>query len=124
MDALSARKHTRGEFGVDSVRGEGASCGDSRAGGGHSAPDVTAGWGCPQAFVAQVRREQEAARRRREEKAAAEQRRREERQREARLLEAAFDGNLGEIQAVLREVSGGAAGLGGGRGTNPAPGPG
>uniref|UniRef100_A0A8D1NGA8 IQ motif and ankyrin repeat containing 1 n=2 Tax=Sus scrofa TaxID=9823 RepID=A0A8D1NGA8_PIG len=57
-----------------------------------------------EAFVAQVRREQEAARRRREEKAAAEQRRREERQREARLLEAAFDGNLGEIQAVLREV--------------------
>lgn len=29
---------------------------------------------------------------------------------EARLLEAAFDGNLGEIQAVLREVGGGAAG--------------
>lgn len=64
--------------------------------------------------MAQVRREQEAARRRREEKAAAEQRRREERQREARLLEAAFDGNLGEIQAVLREVSGGAAGPGAG----------
>ncbi|XP_047641545.1 IQ motif and ankyrin repeat domain-containing protein 1 isoform X2 [Phacochoerus africanus] len=57
-----------------------------------------------EAFVAQVRREQEAARRRREEKEAAEQRRREERQREARLLEAAFDGNLGEIQAVLQEV--------------------
>lgn len=64
----------------------------------------------PQAFVAQVRREQEAARRRQEEAAAAERRRQEERLRGARLLEAAFDGNLGEIQAVLREVGGGAAG--------------
>ncbi|XP_060249630.1 IQ motif and ankyrin repeat domain-containing protein 1 isoform X2 [Ovis aries] len=57
-----------------------------------------------EAFVAQVRREQEAARRRQEEAAAAERRRQEERLRGARLLEAAFDGNLGEIQAVLREV--------------------
>lgn len=63
-----------------------------------------------EAFVAQVRREQEAARRRQEEAAAAERRRQEERLRGARLLEAAFDGNLGEIQAVLREVGGGAAG--------------
>ncbi|MXQ93640.1 hypothetical protein E5288_WYG022373 [Bos mutus] len=60
-----------------------------------------------EAFVAQVRREQEAARRRQEEAAAAERRRQEERLRGARLLEAAFDGNLGEIQAVLREDSGG-----------------
>ncbi|XP_070238609.1 IQ motif and ankyrin repeat domain-containing protein 1 isoform X11 [Bos mutus] len=58
-----------------------------------------------EAFVAQVRREQEAARRRQEEAAAAERRRQEERLRGARLLEAAFDGNLGEIQAVLREVA-------------------
>ncbi|XP_055402848.1 IQ motif and ankyrin repeat domain-containing protein 1 [Bubalus kerabau] len=57
-----------------------------------------------EAFVAQVRREQEAARRRQEEAAAAERRRQEERLRGARVLEAAFDGNLGEIQAVLREV--------------------
>ncbi|XP_052507663.1 IQ motif and ankyrin repeat domain-containing protein 1 [Budorcas taxicolor] len=57
-----------------------------------------------EAFVAHVRREQEAARRRQEEAAAAERRRQEERLRGARLLEAAFDGNLGEIQAVLREV--------------------
>ncbi|XP_040117555.1 IQ motif and ankyrin repeat domain-containing protein 1 [Oryx dammah] len=57
-----------------------------------------------EAFVAQVRREQEAARRRQEDAAAAERRRQEERLRGARLLEAAFDGNLGEIQAVLREV--------------------
>ncbi|CAI9154975.1 unnamed protein product [Rangifer tarandus platyrhynchus] len=57
-----------------------------------------------EAFVAQVRREQEAARRRQEEEAAAERRRQEERLRGARLLEAAFDGNLGEIQAVLQEV--------------------
>lgn len=56
-----------------------------------------------------MRREQEAARwwRRRREEAAAAERRLEERQRGARLREAAFDGNLGEIQAVLREVSGG-----------------
>ncbi|KAM9050381.1 LOW QUALITY PROTEIN: IQ motif and ankyrin repeat domain-containing protein 1 [Megaptera novaeangliae] len=57
-----------------------------------------------EAFVALLRREQEAARRQWEEAAAAERRRQEERQRGARLLEAAFDGNLGEIQAILREV--------------------
>ncbi|XP_035582977.1 LOW QUALITY PROTEIN: putative IQ motif and ankyrin repeat domain-containing protein LOC642574 homolog [Zalophus californianus] len=47
-----------------------------------------------EAFVALVRREQEAARRRREEK-----------QRGARLREAALDGDVGEIQAVLREAN-------------------
>lgn len=57
--------------------------------------------------MALLRREPEAARRQWEEAAAAERRRQEERQRGARLLEAAFDGNLGEIQAVLREVGGG-----------------
>ncbi|XP_059024654.1 IQ motif and ankyrin repeat domain-containing protein 1 [Mustela lutreola] len=59
---------------------------------------------CPQAFVALVRREQEAARRRRAAAEAAERRRREERRRGARLREAAFDGDLGEIRAVLREA--------------------
>ncbi|XP_049488758.1 IQ motif and ankyrin repeat domain-containing protein 1 isoform X2 [Panthera uncia] len=57
-----------------------------------------------EAFVALVRREQEAARRRREAEEAAEQRRQEDRQRGARLREAAFAGDLGEIKAVLREV--------------------
>ncbi|XP_044236163.2 IQ motif and ankyrin repeat domain-containing protein 1 [Ursus arctos] len=57
-----------------------------------------------EAFVALVRREQEAARRRREAAEEAERRRREERQRGARLREAAFDGDVGEIQAVLREA--------------------
>ncbi|XP_039109956.1 IQ motif and ankyrin repeat domain-containing protein 1 [Hyaena hyaena] len=57
-----------------------------------------------EAFVALVRREQEAARRRREAEAAAERRRQEERRRGARLREAAFAGDLGEIQAVLREA--------------------
>ncbi|GAB5584309.1 IQ motif and ankyrin repeat domain-containing protein 1 isoform X1 [Prionailurus iriomotensis] len=57
-----------------------------------------------EAFVALVRREQEAARRRREAEEAAERRRQEDRQRGARLREAAFAGDLGEIKAVLREV--------------------
>nr|XP_021544408.1 putative IQ motif and ankyrin repeat domain-containing protein LOC642574 homolog [Neomonachus schauinslandi] len=64
---------------------------------------------CPQAFMALVRREQEAARRRREAEEAAERRRRAEKQRGAGLREAAFDGDVGEIQAVPRQV-GGAAG--------------
>lgn len=68
----------------------------------------------PQAFLTLVRREREAARRQREEEAKAELRRQEERRRQARLLDAAFDGDLGEIAAVLREVSG--AGTGRGRG--------
>ncbi|XP_064123754.1 IQ motif and ankyrin repeat domain-containing protein 1 [Loxodonta africana] len=57
-----------------------------------------------EAFLAMVRREQEAARRRREEEEAAQRRRREDMQRRHRLLEAAFDGNVGEIRAVLKEV--------------------
>ncbi|XP_045633269.1 IQ motif and ankyrin repeat domain-containing protein 1 [Ursus americanus] len=76
---------------------------------GRQDPRTRAGEGlprpvCPQAFVALVRREQEAARRRREAAEEAERRRREERQRGARLREAAFDGDVGEIQAVLREA--------------------
>ncbi|KAM6148269.1 IQ motif and ankyrin repeat domain-containing protein 1 [Rhynchocyon petersi] len=57
-----------------------------------------------EAFLEAVRREQEASRRRREEQEAAQRRRREELQRRGRVLEAAFDGDLGEIQAVLKEV--------------------
>ncbi|XP_048215173.1 LOW QUALITY PROTEIN: IQ motif and ankyrin repeat domain-containing protein 1 [Perognathus longimembris pacificus] len=57
-----------------------------------------------EAFLAMVRREQEAARRQREQEEAAERARREELQRRRRLLEAAFDGDLSEIQAVLKEV--------------------
>nr|XP_035132872.1 IQ motif and ankyrin repeat domain-containing protein 1 isoform X2 [Callithrix jacchus]XP_054102501.1 IQ motif and ankyrin repeat domain-containing protein 1 isoform X2 [Callithrix jacchus]XP_054102502.1 IQ motif and ankyrin repeat domain-containing protein 1 isoform X2 [Callithrix jacchus]XP_054102503.1 IQ motif and ankyrin repeat domain-containing protein 1 isoform X2 [Callithrix jacchus]XP_054102504.1 IQ motif and ankyrin repeat domain-containing protein 1 isoform X2 [Callithrix jacchus] len=57
-----------------------------------------------EAYLALVRREQEAARRRREQEAAAQRERREELQRRRRLLDAAFDGNLSEIRAVLKEV--------------------
>ncbi|XP_035296576.1 putative IQ motif and ankyrin repeat domain-containing protein LOC642574 homolog isoform X2 [Cricetulus griseus] len=57
-----------------------------------------------EAYLALVRREQEAARRQREQEEAAERARREELQRRHRLLEAAFDGDLGEIRAVLKEV--------------------
>ncbi|MEJ1271614.1 hypothetical protein NN561_002454 [Cricetulus griseus] len=63
-----------------------------------------------QAYLALVRREQEAARRQREQEEAAERARREELQRRHRLLEAAFDGDLGEIRAVLKEVRAAAAG--------------
>ncbi|XP_053786090.1 IQ motif and ankyrin repeat domain-containing protein 1 isoform X5 [Desmodus rotundus] len=57
-----------------------------------------------EAFLTLVHREREAARHQREEEAKAELRRQEERQRQARLLDSAFEGNLGEITAVLREV--------------------
>ncbi|XP_066235750.1 IQ motif and ankyrin repeat domain-containing protein 1 isoform X1 [Saccopteryx leptura] len=57
-----------------------------------------------EAFLALVHQEREAARRRQAEEAEAERRRRAEQQRRARLLDAAFDGNLREIAAVLREV--------------------
>ncbi|XP_050001030.1 IQ motif and ankyrin repeat domain-containing protein 1 [Alexandromys fortis] len=57
-----------------------------------------------EAYLALVRREQEAARRQREQEEAAERARREELQRRRRLLEAAFEGDLGEIRAVLKEV--------------------
>ncbi|XP_053786088.1 IQ motif and ankyrin repeat domain-containing protein 1 isoform X3 [Desmodus rotundus] len=56
-----------------------------------------------EAFLTLVHREREAARHQREEEAKAELRRQEERQRQARLLDSAFEGNLGEITAVLRE---------------------
>nr|XP_042121072.1 IQ motif and ankyrin repeat domain-containing protein 1 isoform X2 [Peromyscus maniculatus bairdii] len=57
-----------------------------------------------EAYLAMVRREQEEARRQREQEEAAERARREELQRRRRLLEAAFEGDLGEIRAVLKEV--------------------
>lgn len=63
-----------------------------------------------QAYLALVRREQEAARRQREQEEAAERAWREELQRRCRLLEAAFEGDLGEIRAVLKEVRAAAEG--------------
>ncbi|XP_054980470.1 IQ motif and ankyrin repeat domain-containing protein 1 [Sorex araneus] len=57
-----------------------------------------------EAYLEVVLREQAAARRRREEEEEAERRRREEQRRCVRLREAAFDGNLAEIGAVLQEV--------------------
>ncbi|XP_030660291.1 putative IQ motif and ankyrin repeat domain-containing protein isoform X2 [Nomascus leucogenys] len=63
--------------------------------------------GAYQAYLALVRREQEAARRLREQEEAAQWERREELQRRRRLLDAAFDGDVGEIRAVPKEVSGG-----------------
>lgn len=62
-----------------------------------------------QAYLALVRREQEAARRQREKEEAEERARREELQRRGRLLEAAFEGDLGEIRQVLKEVCASAA---------------
>ncbi|XP_077800609.1 IQ motif and ankyrin repeat domain-containing protein 1 isoform X16 [Macaca mulatta] len=58
-----------------------------------------------EAYLALVRREQEAARRQREQEEAAQRERREELQRRRRLLDAAFDGDVGEIRAVLKEVA-------------------
>ncbi|XP_040847526.1 IQ motif and ankyrin repeat domain-containing protein 1 [Ochotona curzoniae] len=57
-----------------------------------------------EAFLAVVRREQEAARRRREQEEAAQRERQEELQRRRRLLDAAFDGDVAEIRAVLEEA--------------------
>ncbi|XP_077022703.1 IQ motif and ankyrin repeat domain-containing protein 1 isoform X2 [Tamandua tetradactyla] len=57
-----------------------------------------------EAFVAAAHQKQAEARRQREEEEAAQRRRREEAERHRRLLEAAFDGNLGEIRAVLQEA--------------------
>lgn len=81
-----------------------------------------------QAYLALVRQEQEAARRQREKEEAEERARREELQRRRRLLEAAFEGDLGEIRQVLKEVCASlACGRGGALGgadaevTRPAP---
>lgn len=53
-----------------------------------------------------MRREQEAARRQRQQEEAAQRERQEELRRRGRLLDAAFEGDVGEIRAVLQEVSG------------------
>lgn len=74
-----------------------------------------------QAYLALVRREQDAARRQREKEEAEERARREELQRRRRLLEAAFEGDVGEIHQVLKEVCASAAG-GRGRAGRGAPG--
>ncbi|XP_077656869.1 IQ motif and ankyrin repeat domain-containing protein 1 [Urocitellus parryii] len=57
-----------------------------------------------EAYLASVRREQEAARRQRQQEEAAQRERQEELRRRGRLLDAAFEGNVGEIRAVLQEV--------------------
>ncbi|XP_054841200.1 IQ motif and ankyrin repeat domain-containing protein 1 [Eublepharis macularius] len=57
-----------------------------------------------EAFVALVRREQEEAERERKKEEEAKQKQREEQQRKRRMLEAAFDGDVEEMKAVLQEV--------------------
>nr|XP_014348759.1 PREDICTED: putative IQ motif and ankyrin repeat domain-containing protein LOC642574 homolog [Latimeria chalumnae] len=58
-----------------------------------------------EAFVAMVRREQEEAERQRQKEEEERRKRREEQQRKKRILEAAFEGDMGEIQAIMKEVS-------------------
>ncbi|XP_058436763.1 LOW QUALITY PROTEIN: IQ motif and ankyrin repeat domain-containing protein 1 [Marmota monax] len=57
-----------------------------------------------EAYLASVRREQEAARRQRQQEEVAQRERQEELRRRGRLLDAAFEGDVGEIRAVLQEV--------------------
>ncbi|KAJ6661477.1 hypothetical protein lerEdw1_014386 [Lerista edwardsae] len=58
-----------------------------------------------EAFVALVRREQQEAERERKKEEEEKRRRREEQQRRKRMLEAAFEGDVGEMAAVLKEVA-------------------
>uniref|UniRef100_UPI00398F4F53 IQ motif and ankyrin repeat domain-containing protein 1-like isoform X1 n=1 Tax=Pristiophorus japonicus TaxID=55135 RepID=UPI00398F4F53 len=58
-----------------------------------------------EAFVALVKREQEAAAREREKEEKERKRRLEEQRRRTRMLEAAFEGDVDEMQAILKEVS-------------------
>ncbi|XP_015272452.1 PREDICTED: putative IQ motif and ankyrin repeat domain-containing protein [Gekko japonicus] len=58
-----------------------------------------------EAFVALVKREQEEAERERKKEEEAKKKQREEQQRKKRMLEAAFEGDVEEMQAVLREVA-------------------
>ncbi|XP_059827535.1 IQ motif and ankyrin repeat domain-containing protein 1-like isoform X4 [Hypanus sabinus] len=58
-----------------------------------------------EAFIALVRREQEAAAREREKEEVERRRRQEEQKRRYRMLEAAFEGDVEEIQSILKEVS-------------------
>ncbi|XP_078009988.1 IQ motif and ankyrin repeat domain-containing protein 1 isoform X1 [Phascolarctos cinereus] len=57
-----------------------------------------------EAFLAMVKREQEEARREREKEEEQRRRRLEEQKRRKRMLEAAFEGDVEEMKAVLREV--------------------
>ncbi|XP_070604600.1 IQ motif and ankyrin repeat domain-containing protein 1 isoform X2 [Erythrolamprus reginae] len=58
-----------------------------------------------EAFVALVRREQEEAERARRKEEEEKRRQREEQQRRRRMLEAAFEGDVEEMKAVLKEVA-------------------
>ncbi|XP_027713510.1 putative IQ motif and ankyrin repeat domain-containing protein homolog [Vombatus ursinus] len=58
-----------------------------------------------EAFLAMVKREQEEARREREKEEEQRRRRLEEQKRRKRMLEAAFEGDVEEMKAVLKEVS-------------------
>ncbi|GCC42825.1 hypothetical protein chiPu_0026731, partial [Chiloscyllium punctatum] len=56
------------------------------------------------AFVALVKREQEAAAREREKEQKERKQKQEEQKRRTRMLEAAFDGDVDEMKALLKEV--------------------
>ncbi|XP_074841641.1 IQ motif and ankyrin repeat domain-containing protein 1 [Carettochelys insculpta] len=58
-----------------------------------------------EAFIAMVKREQEEAERERKKEEEEKRKQREIQQRKKRMLEAAFDGNVEEMKAVLKEVS-------------------
>ncbi|XP_060099008.1 IQ motif and ankyrin repeat domain-containing protein 1 [Heteronotia binoei] len=58
-----------------------------------------------EAFVALVRREQEEAERERKKEEEEKKKQREEQQRKKRMLEAAFDGDVEEMKAILKEVA-------------------
>ncbi len=58
-----------------------------------------------QAFTQLVRREQEEALRQQQKEDEERRRKKEEIKRQKRMLEAAFDGDLQEIQVILKEVS-------------------
>lgn len=84
-----------------------AGVGSSRSGGQAQGPQLAR---LLQAYLEMVRQEQAAAKRRQEKEEEAARRRREEQQRQGRLREAAFDGNLVEMHAVLQEVPAGCIG--------------
>ncbi|XP_053101728.1 IQ motif and ankyrin repeat domain-containing protein 1 isoform X3 [Hemicordylus capensis] len=58
-----------------------------------------------EAFVALVKREQEEAERERKKEEEEKEKKREEQQRRKRMLEAAFDGDVREMEAILKEVA-------------------
>ena len=57
-----------------------------------------------QAYVQMVRMEQQRAEAERKREEEERKKQREQARRKARILEAAFDGDTGEIEAILREV--------------------